>query len=266
MSSEHSGAVPADEDRRLAEAGVVRLRADNPGPLTLSGTNTWLFGEGPCWVIDPGPALDDHRRAVEDAVSRRGGAAGIALTHDHADHSQSAAELSGRLGCPVFAARGAVDHVIAGGDRVGPLEVLPTPGHAPDHVAYLAGGVCFSGDAVLGEGSVFVAPDPGALSAYLQALEALGRRELQVICPGHGPPVWDPHARIEGYVAHRLERERALVAALDGGARTVAELLDAAWSDVPELLRPAAALTLAAHLDRLGEQGRLPPGVQRPAT
>ena len=124
----------------------------------------------------------------------------------------------------------------------------------------------FSGDAVLGEGSVFIAPDPGALAAYLRGLERLRRRQLEILCPGHGPPVQDPDAKLGEYIAHRLDRERRLLAGLQAGARSVDDLLDAAWSDVPTLLRPAAAVTLAAHLDKLAEEGRLPDGVQRPAS
>jgi glyoxylase-like metal-dependent hydrolase (beta-lactamase superfamily II) len=118
---------------------------------------------------------------------------------------------------------------------------------------------------VLGQGSVFIAPDPGALAGYLEGLRRLAQRPLDVLCPGHGPPVHEPAAKLEEYIAHRRERERRLLEALDGGARTVDEMLDGAWSDVPEPLRPAAAITLASHLDKLAGEGRLPAGVQRPA-
>ena len=121
-----------------------------------------------------------------------------------------------------------------------------------------------TGDAVLGEGSVFVAPDPGALAGYLDALSRLRERELSLICPGHGPPVHDPAAKLDQYISHRLERERRLVVALADGKRTVDELLDDVWEDAPAMLRPAAAVTLAAHLDKLDDEGRLPDGVQRP--
>jgi glyoxylase-like metal-dependent hydrolase (beta-lactamase superfamily II) len=186
------------------------------------------------------------------------------LTHDHADHREAVGLLRARLPAPVAAARGEVDVLLHGGDRLGPLEVVATPGHAPDHVALIAGSVCFTGDAVLGEGSVFIAPDPGALDGYLRALQDLRGRGLEVLCPGHGPPVWEPDAKLAEYLAHRLDRERRLVEALEQGRRSVDELLDAAWSDVPTALRPAAAVTLLAHIDRLDEQGRLPEGVQRP--
>ena len=150
--------------------------------------------------------------------------------------------------------------------RFGPLEAVPTPGHASDHFALVGAGACFTGDAVLGEGSVFISPHAGAMAGYLRALEALRERsDFDVICPGHGPPVWDVRDRLTSYLDHRLDREHALIGALAQGHRSVVELLDAAWSDVPSALRPAAAVTLAAHLDKLEEEGRLPAGVERPA-
>ena len=227
---------------------VLRVRADNPGPLTLSGTNTWLVGRDPAWIVDPGPALDPHLDAVADAVWERGGAGGIVLTHAHRDHADGLAGLRERLGG------------VAVGDP-GPLEVLPLPGHSEDHVVYLAGRVAFTGDAVLGEGSVFVADAPGAMAGYLDGLRALRARELDLICPGHGPEVADPAAKLDAYLAHRLDRERRLAEALERGVRGEEALLDAVWSDVPPVLRPAAAITLRSHLHKLGEEGRLPSGV-----
>jgi glyoxylase-like metal-dependent hydrolase (beta-lactamase superfamily II) len=123
------------------------------------------------------------------------------------------------------------------------------------------GRVCFTGDTVLGSGSVFIAPGEGSLSAYLDSLRRLRALDLEVLCPGHGPFVWDPAAKLDEYISHRLDRERRLVEALDSGLRGEDELLDAAWSEVPEELRGAAALTLRAHLEKLREEGRLPPGV-----
>jgi glyoxylase-like metal-dependent hydrolase (beta-lactamase superfamily II) len=256
--------------QRVIELGsghdAVGLRADNPSPFTLTGTNTWIVGREPAWVIDPGPLLEDHVAAVAAEVARRGGLGGIALTHDHRDHCEAVAALRAAAGpAPLAAVRGEADIALGGGVAAGPLEVVPAPGHAPDHVVFLHEGVCFSGDAVLGTGSVFIHPDPGALIGYLAALRELRSRRLDLICPGHGPVVENPSAKLDEYIAHRLDRERRLVAALDAGLRSTDELLDSAWSDAPAALRPAAAVTLAAHLDKLAEEGRLPAGVERPA-
>jgi glyoxylase-like metal-dependent hydrolase (beta-lactamase superfamily II) len=250
----------------LAEFQIVGLRADNPGPFTLSGTNSWIIGDHPGWLVDPGPALSEHVEVTVAELKRRGGLGGIALTHDHHDHDAAVPAIRAAFpAAPLAAARGHVDITLTDGDRFGPLEAVATPGHAPDHHAFIAGRACFTGDAVLGQGSVFIAPDPGALAGYLEGLDRLARRDLAVLCPGHGPPVTEPQAKLEEYVAHRLDREQRLLVAVQGGARTMGEMLDAAWADVPEALRPAAAVTLAAHLDKLAAEGRLPEGVQRPA-
>ncbi len=251
----------------LAGLDIAQITADNPGPFTLQGTNTWLVGRDPCWVVDPGPALGAHLERVLSDAHDRGGVGGIVVTHDHGDHVDGVAALREAAGGPpVGAARFPADRRLADGDRFGPLDVVGTPGHAPDHLAFVASGACFTGDAVLGEGSVFVAPDPGALRGYLAALGRLRALDLAVLCPGHGPLVLDPAARLDEYVAHRLDRERRLEAALAEGLRSVDDLLDRVWSDAPSSLRAPARVTLAAHLDKLDEEGRLPAGVERPRT
>ena len=244
--------------------GVWRVRAPNPSPLTLDGTN--VYGAGG-WVIDPGP--EDH--AHLDAVLAASGhaIAGIVLTHSHIDHAEGAESLAARAGgVPVV--------LPSDGEEVGPFVAVATPGHSPDHVCLLfepgsrvspsmpnpSRATAFAGDTVLGEGSVFIPPGEGSLSAYMDSLRRLRALDLEVLCPGHGPYVWDPAAKLDEYIAHRLERERLLLEALEAGARTEDRLLDHAWSDVAEHLRPAAGLTLRAHLEKLAEEGRLPDGVE----
>jgi glyoxylase-like metal-dependent hydrolase (beta-lactamase superfamily II) len=244
-------------------ADYARIRAENPGPYTLEGTNTWIVGRDPAYVIDPGPALDGHIAAIVREVAGRGGLGAVLLTHDHHDHSDGVGLLRERLPAPLAAARGAVEVRLGDGDRLGPLQAVATPGHAPDHLAFVCERACFTGDAVLGAGSVFVAPLPGAMAAYLDGLRRLRALEPAVLCPGHGPTVEDPVAKLEEYLAHREARERRLVAALADGRRSVEELLDAAWGEVPGALRTAAAVTLEAHLDKLAGEGRLVPGVER---
>jgi glyoxylase-like metal-dependent hydrolase (beta-lactamase superfamily II) len=232
--------------------GVTRIRASNPSPLTLDGTNTYV-AEG--WVIDPGPDDPAHL----DAVLAVGPVEGIVLTHSHADHAEGAPSLARRAGVEVVQP--------TGGERVGPFEVIATPGHAPDHVALLFGRVLFSGDTVLGAGSVFVGGGEGSMAAYLDSLRRLLALDLEAICPGHGPVVWEPHAKLEEYLAHRLERERLVAEALEAGASSRDEVLDRAWSDVDldavPYLRMAAGLTLDAHLEKLSDEGRLREAISR---
>ena len=226
--------------------GVRRIVAPNPSPMTLDGTNTYVAAG---WAIDPGPADERHLQAVLEAAG--GSLEGVVVTHAHPDHSHGAE--------PLAALAGGVPVVLPDGDGpVGPFEAIATPGHAPDHVCLLLGRVCFAGDLVMGTGSVFVGGGDGSLAAYLDSLRRLRALDLEVLCPGHGPYVWDPAAKLDEYVAHRLERERKLLAALAAGARSRDELLDAAWGDVPGHLRDAAAVTLEAHLEKLRAEGRLP--------
>ncbi len=263
--SEAEAARARSDEDLLKRYDILRLRASNPGPLTLSGTNTWLVGRAPTWVVDPGPLLGEHIERVLAAIDARGGLGGVALTHDHSDHSEAVDRLLEERPAPLAAGRGDADVTLAEDVRFGPFQAVATPGHAPDHFALVAGGACFTGDAVLGEGSVFISPYPGAMSGYLLALTRLGLREdFDVLCPGHGPPVWDSHAKLKEYVRHRTAREDSLVLALEDGRRSVEELLDAVWPDVPHGLRPLAAVTLAAHLDKLADEDALPADVERP--
>jgi glyoxylase-like metal-dependent hydrolase (beta-lactamase superfamily II) len=249
----------------LPEQDVAGVRADNPGPFTLTGTNSWIVGRDPAWLVDPGPSIDVHIDALAAEIERRGGLGGIALTHDHADHAEAVPAIRARFpDAPLGAARGEVDERLAQGSSFGPLYAIETPGHAPDHLSFVSGGIALTGDAVLGEGSVFVFPYPGALAGYLEGLQRLRERELELLLPGHGPVVTDAAAKLDEYLSHRLERERRLLAALADGRRTKDELLDDVWDDAPAALRPAAAWTPAAHLDKLEAEGRLPEGVERP--
>jgi glyoxylase-like metal-dependent hydrolase (beta-lactamase superfamily II) len=255
---------------------IVRVVAPNPGPMTLAGTNTYLYGSDPCVVIDPGPNDTGHLKAVRAAAEGRGGIGLILLTHSHGDHAAGAERLAtleaGSAEAAAVAAEGGAGAEEAVGAKKAPSVLLPsdgekhaglralaTPGHAADHVClFTADGVCFSGDLVLGEGSTFVPPDGGSLAAYMDSLRLVQAEAPTLICPGHGPWVTDPGAKLAEYVEHREMRERRLLAALERGERSKGALLADAWSDVPTELHPAAALVMEAHLQKLDAEGRLP--------
>ena len=205
--------------------------------MTLEGTNTYLYGADPCTVIDPGP--DNPRRldAVRAAADERGGIGLVLLTHTHGDHAEVVLPGEGEEHCG--------------------LRAIATPGHAPDHVCLLtADGVCFSGDLVLGLGSTFVPPDGGSLAAYMDSLHRLQAESLELICPGHGPWITEPAGKLAEYVEHREMRERRLLEALERGERSREVLLEEVWDDVPAEVRPAAAMVMEAHLDKLAAEGR----------
>ncbi len=141
--------------------------------------------------------------------------------------------------------------------NAGPFTVISTPGHARDHVVFVYGNVCFCGDLILGEGSSIVPPAAagGSLADYLRSLDAVEEFGSELFCPGHGPWITDPAAKIEEYREHRLDRDRKLAAALESGERSRAALLEAGWSDVPEAMKPAAALAMQANLEKLAGEG-----------
>lgn len=269
MSSDRISAVPGRDD-------VVRIVAPNPGPMTLEGTNTYLVGSDPVWVVDPGPADEGHIETIRAEADKRGGIGAVVVTHGHLDHNAGVALLGAEV---IWGPTGSVDEEtqLAGAaaslqaarvdpvrgsfaaeeSEAGPFQVVPTPGHANDHVVFATDGVVFCGDLILGEGSSIVPPQAagGSLADYFRSLERLEEMEAAVLCPGHGPPITDPAAKIAEYREHRLDRERKLLAALESGERSRAALLEAGWSDVPEELKPAAALAMQAHLEKLAGEG-----------
>jgi glyoxylase-like metal-dependent hydrolase (beta-lactamase superfamily II) len=239
---------------------IERLVAPNPGPMTLAGTNTYLYGSGPCAVIDPGPDAPGHLAAVLAAARDRGGVGTILLTHEHGDHAAGA----GALATAAAEAGGERPPVVlpADGDQHAGLRAVATPGHAAEHVCLMsADRVCFSGDLVLGQGSTFVPPDGGSLISYMDSLARMQAEPIELICPGHGPWIEDPAAKLAEYVEHREMRERRLLAALERGERSRSALLAEAWDDVPDALLPAAQLVMDAHLAKLEAEGRLPGGL-----
>jgi len=261
---------------------IVRITAPNPGPMTLEGTNTYVVAaaEGG-YVIDPGPDDAEHLERVRRAAGEAGGIAGVLLTHGHSDHSAGVEPLGGPLLWGRASGEGemeamrralesgsvqASDELLAGvgsnpslAREIGPFTLVATPGHAADHVAFVLGDVCFCGDLILGTGSSIVPPAAGggSLTAYLSSLAALDRFDLELLAPGHGPWIIDPAAKIAEYRDHRLDRERRLIAALDQGERSRSALLAQVWDDVPAQLRPAAAIAMQAHVEKLAAEGRL---------
>ena len=236
-----------EPDPAPGHAEVVRIVAPNPGPMTLEGTNTYIYGADPCVVIDPGSEDEGHLDAIRAAAAERGGIGLVLLTHSHGDHTAGADKLDAEVVLP------------SGGETHAGLRVLATPGHAADHVSFLSeDGVCFSGDLVLGLGSTIVPPGGGSLAAYMDSLRLLQAETIDLIAPGHGPWVTDPAAKLAEYVEHRQMRERRLLTALDRGERSRAALLAEAWDDIPMELLPMAAMAMEANLEKLEGEGRLP--------
>lgn len=248
---------------------VERVLAPNASPMTLEGTNTYVVTGGrEAIVIDPGPADATHVAAIVAAAERRGATiAAIAVTHSHPDHAPGAAPLAARTGAPVYghaAGRFPKDRTLAEGGRVAAgdavLEVFEAPGHAHDHLVFglAEENALFTGDVVVGRGTVVIAPPSGDMRAYQDTLRRLRDVALtRTIYGGHGAAIDDPRAKFDEYIAHRELREREILAQLREGERTIPEMVEAIYRGVPPMLWPAAARQVLAYLIALGREGRV---------
>ncbi|GAC1578094.1 MAG: MBL fold metallo-hydrolase [Candidatus Elarobacter sp.] len=250
---------------------VGRLRAHNPSPMTLDGTNGYVVRAGPHSLIavDPGP-VDDAQRDAFLAVARDTGAtyAAILVTHGHPDHFPGAAPLAAATGAPVFAHPLATfphDRALADGERLSfgdaSLTALHAPGHARDHLVFVLEDerALFTGDVVIGIGTVVIAPPNGEMRTYQRTLHRLRDEygDAAVLYGGHGPEMRDVRAKLDEYVAHREAREQQIVDALGEGDATVPALVERVYRDVGRHLWPAAARQVLAYLLALEREGRV---------
>lgn len=250
-----------------AFAGAVCVLAGNPGPMTLDGTNTWLLDvdEQSVVLVDPGPDDADHLEAVRVMLGDRW-VRDIVLTHGHLDHSAGARQFGQTFGARVRALDGALGH-----ERLGPGEVLTygevefhvmaTPGHTADSVTLHlpASAAILTGDTILGRGTTVVAHPDGRLADYLESLRRLQDLVADAgatqVWPGHGPALPDASAVIEAYLDHREQRlaEVAVAAAdLPAGPGLPRAVVERVYADVPQMLWPAAELSVRAQLEYLG--------------
>lgn len=216
------------------------IRAPNPGPMTLTGTNSWvLHANTGVVVVDPGPLDEDHlaRLAAFEPVNA------ILVTHSHPDHVEGVARLSELTGATV--------HKTWSGPGLD-ITALPTPGHTSDSVCYLVNGkAVLTGDTILGAGSTIVAHPDGNLADYLASLEQLAALGPIPALPGHGPALADVATAASTYLHHRRARLEQVRAALAAGARTAAEVVETVYADTDRALWWAAELTVQAQLDYL---------------
>ena len=251
---------------------VERILAPNPGFYTGPGTNTYLVEDrGRVVIVDPGPNIESHLEAILEAVGSRT-SVGVIVTHTHPDHAPLANPLARRLAVPVYGYEEGPDFVpdvrLRDGDtvRVGrvSLEAVHTPGHTSDHLCFLLGDRLFTGDHVMG-GSTVIMEDA---AAYMTSLERIRDLDVARIEPGHGPAMDDAGAVIDGYIAHRRQREAEILSVLTGGSATVSGIVDLVYRDVPEGLRAAATMQVIVQLTKLYADGAVwfPAGEVGPST
>lgn len=242
---------------------IERVLAPNAGPFTGPGTNTWLLeSDGRVVVIDPGPVSDPHLDAILAAIGRRS-VASVLVTHTHSDHAPLANPLARELEVPSYGHAAGPgfdpDLRLTEGSAVTvgsiALKVIHTPGHSDDHLCFLTGRILFTGDHIMGGSSVMVED----MGSYLRSLERLQGLDLDRLYPGHGPEIERPQEVISWYIAHRLQREQEILEAIVGGAVEVDSIVESVYRNVDPSLYPLAARSVAAHLRKLEEEGRIPP-------
>ena len=241
---------------------IERILANNPGPFTGPGTNTWLLddGSGSVVVIDPGPVDSTHAEAIETAVGPRR-VEHILVTHTHLDHAPMANPLARDFSVPALGHQPGPyfdpDERLVEGDvvEVGSvrLEVIHTPGHADDHLCFRVGDVLFSGDHIIGGSSVMVE----TMGPYLASLEKLRGTGLHRLCPGHGEEMDSPDEVIDWYLAHRRQRHTEIIGSIGDGAETVGQIVERVYAEVDVALYPLAAQSVEAHLGLLAEEGEI---------
>ncbi|QAY78520.1 MBL fold metallo-hydrolase [Sphingosinicella sp. BN140058] len=250
---------------------VRRVLAPNPSPFTFTGTQTYIVGEGEVAVIDPGPAIQTHVEGILAALAGER-IASILCTHTHRDHSPASRSLQALTGAPIvgcapldiadegpraddsFDPDYRPDRVLADRDTVSgagwTLEAVATPGHTSNHLCFALreARALFSGDHVMGWSTTVVAPPDGDMTAYMESLARLQRRDDRIYYPAHGPAIDDPEAHLARLVAHRRGRERQILAALGRGEGRIPVMVEQMYGDVDPRLHPAAQRSVLAHL------------------
>ena len=272
---------------------IQRVICENPGPFTFTGTGTYIVGRpdhgAAVAVIDPGPTDDAHLEALLRAVAGRT-VSHILVTHTHRDHSPLARPFADRVGAPILAMRpplrethasGALDEdedevfapdlILTGGERIEgdgwTITAMATPGHASNHMAFALEeeNALFCGDHVMGWSTTVVAPPDGNMADYMRSLDTVIAAGFSTLWPTHGALVADPAPFLAAYKTHRLDREAQIVARVQTGDRTIAEMVPILYAAVDQRLWPAASLSVLAHLIKLAEDGRVtvdgPPGL-----
>ncbi len=238
-------------------AWATLVRAPNPGPMTLDGTNTWVLrppGASHGVVVDPGPGDEGHLAAVASHAP----IALVLVTHGHPDHVEGLDRLVELLGgVPVVAAGGSPAPDAVPGLAI---EMISTPGHTSDSVSYLVRvgneRAVLTGDTILGRGTTVVAWPDGDLAAYLASLRRLAELGPAPVLPGHGPALADCAGAATYYLQHRLARLDQVRAARSAGAATAPDVVKAVYADVDRALWPAAELSVRAQLAYLEAQAR----------
>ena len=250
---------------------IRHFTADNPGIMTLQGTNQYIVGKESAVVIDVALSADSNLDGIIEQAEAMGAKKieKILLTHIHSDHCGGALALRKRCGAKLGIHRsragylGGEDFQYGDNDRVafdgGELNVLHTPGHESGHCCFYESSdkVLFSGDNILGYGTAVIRPPDGNMTDYMKSLERLLEFNISLILPGHGPMVGKPETKIREYIEHRIMREKQVIDALKQGRNTIGDITEAIYVDVSAGLLRVAEFSVQAHLEKLINEGRV---------
>jgi len=236
-------------------------------------TNSFLVGRREIGMIDAGlwdeEGVDTLIRHFREGMGRE--LSWLVLTHWHPDHQIGADKIKEKTGCKLGVhvseadkvAPASVDFTLRDGDRIPfdgkELEVIHTPGHSSGHCCFLLRpeGVLFTGDHILGMGTSIVVPPDGDMTLYMDSLVELLSYPVRIICPGHGPVVWNGREKIQEYIEHRKERERAILEGVRSGIRRTEDLVAKIYTDVPISFHGMAFFSVEAHLIKLIREGKI---------
>ena len=279
---DRSATTPSGEVARLSPL-IRRVIAGNGGPMTFTGTCSYIVGQGRVAIIDPGPDDAAHVARLLAAVSGES-VSHIVVTHTHRDHSPAVPALKAATGAVVVGcgphraarelAEGEINRLDAAADRdyapdlemrdgdavTGPgwsLRAVETPGHTANHLAFTLAeeAALFSGDHVMAWSTSIVAPPDGSMAAYMASIETLRGMEHGIYWPGHGGPVTEPQRFLRGLVQHRRQREAAILGRLRAGDEIIAAMVPPIYQGLPPALHGAAALSVLAQLEDLVLRG-----------
>lgn len=279
---DRSQTTPAGEVAELSPL-VRRVIAGNSGPMTFTGTCSYIVGRGTVAIIDPGPDDPGHVARLIAAVAGET-VSHIVVTHTHRDHSPAVPALQAATGARVVGcgphrpsrelgpgegrvldaaadADFAPDWHMRDGDTVsGPgwsLTALETPGHTANHLAYTLPEeeTLFSGDHVMAWSTSIVAPPDGSMAAYMASIDKLRGIAHRLYRPGHGGPVTEPQRFLRGLVQHRRQREAAVLNRLGAGDETITAMVPVIYQGLAPALHGAAALSVLAQLEDLVARG-----------
>ncbi len=252
-----ASAHPAYGVLRPVTASASVLLCDNPGPLTLEGTNTWVLrgpGSQEMVVVDPGPDDDAHI----GRISALGRIAMILISHRHGDHTDGIDRLVAASGATVRSVGSGFLRGSGGYLRDGEviaaaglhIRVLATPGHTADSVSFVLEDAVLTADTILGRGSTVIDDEDGSLGAYLESLRRLRGLGKRTVLPGHGPELEDIAGAAEMYLAHREDRLRQIRRALAelGEDATARQVVEHVYADVDVTLWDAAESSVRAQL------------------